>query len=82
MKLIKRQQYRRAWQDRLNPPFYRVFTEDKVILKRCLARYRAHPITSALIEGRLVPDWPRALDVVRQAARTTPFNPAARTLSW
>jgi hypothetical protein len=40
------------------------------------ARHRVHPVTGAEIEGRVVPDWDRALAMVRAAALVMPFNPS------
>ena len=40
-----------------------------------LSRHRRHPVTGATIEGRPVPDWDRAVAVLRAAARVVPFNP-------
>lgn len=46
-----------------------------VVKVQPLTRLPAHPATRAPIEGRILPDWARVLEVVRHAARVTPFNP-------
>jgi hypothetical protein len=46
---------------------------------RRLERVQRHPATGARIEGRTVPDWERALSLIRTAVRAAPFNPL---LGW
>ena len=43
------------------------------------ARVTRHPATGVPIEGFVLPDWPRALEVVRAAAAAVPFN---AVLGW
>lgn len=44
-----------------------------------LTRVSCHPATGAPIEGRVIPDWAEALDLVRRAAAVVPFN---TVLGW
>jgi hypothetical protein len=47
--------------------------------KQAQVRLSRHPVTGAEIEGRVVPDWTRACEVLRKAAGSIPFN---RLLGW
>lgn len=44
-----------------------------------LGRHRLHPDTGAAIEGRVLPDWPEAMALVRRAAAAVPF---LRAIGW
>jgi hypothetical protein len=47
--------------------------------ERGVTRHRTHPVTGAAIEGRRLPDWERAVELVSRAHGSIPFN---RCLGW
>jgi hypothetical protein len=49
------------------------------LMRERIERCRDHPVSGARIEGRRMPGWPEALEILRRAARAVPFNPV---LGW